>query len=50
MKEKSFASGVNREVILNGCDMLGMPLEDIIGHTIDGMRARAQEIGLKGNL
>ena len=27
-KDKGFAAGVSREVILNGCEMLGLPLEE----------------------
>ena len=46
----SFAAGVNREVILKGCEMLGMDLNDIILETIAGMRKVAAEIGLQGNL
>jgi predicted hydrolase (HD superfamily) len=41
---------VNREVILKGCEMLGMDLNDIILETIAGMRKVAAEIGLQGNL
>lgn len=49
-KSPSFASGVNRDVILNGCDMLQMPLDEIIEKTILGMRACAEQIGLKGEI
>lgn len=49
-KDKSFASGVNRDTIRSGCEMLGMELDDVIRETIDGMKERAAEIGLKGNL
>lgn len=49
-KQPSFAAGVNREVILKGCEMLGMDLNDIILETIAGMRKVAAEIGLQGNL
>jgi predicted hydrolase (HD superfamily) len=49
-KQQSFAAGVNREVILKGCEMLGMDLNDIILETIAGMRKVAAEIGLQGNL
>ncbi len=49
-KDKSFAAGANREVILKGCDMLGLELDEVILLTIDGMKAKAEEIGLKGNL
>ena len=49
-KDKSFAAGVNREIIKSGCEMLGMKLEDIIRSTIEGMKEKAFEIGLKGSL
>ena len=47
-KQKSFASGVNRHVIIEGAKMLGMELDVLIEHTIKGMRTVAEEIGLKG--
>ncbi len=49
-KDKAFAAGVNRDVIRSGCEMLGQPLDDVIRETIAGMKAHAEEIGLKGNL
>lgn len=49
-KQKSFAAGVNREVIEDGLGMLGMELDNIIEETIKGMQEAAEEIGLKGNL
>lgn len=49
-KESCFASGVNRETILNGCEMLGLTLEDVIQKSIDGLMVKAQEVGLKGYL
>ncbi|QJA08833.1 HDIG domain-containing protein [Romboutsia sp. CE17] len=49
-KSKGFAEGVNREVIKNGAEMLGMNLDDVINNTILGMREVAEDIGLKGNL
>lgn len=45
-KEKSFAAGVNREIIQKGADMIGLPLEELINLTIDGMKTVANEIGL----
>lgn len=45
-KDKAFAAGCNREVILNGCGMLNMELDDVIARCIEGMRAVAAEIGL----
>jgi putative nucleotidyltransferase with HDIG domain len=49
-KQKSFAAGVNREVIEQGAERLGMDLDKVIDETIKGMQAQAEEIGLKGNL
>lgn len=49
-KDKRFAAGVDREVILKGCEMLEMPLDDVIRETIAGMRENAEAIGLKGNI
>lgn len=49
-KQKSFAAGVNREVIEQGANMLGMELDTIIEETIKGMQKAAEAIGLKGNL
>ncbi len=45
-KEKQFAAGANREVIEKGALMLGTPLDELIRHTIDGMKKAAVEIGL----
>lgn len=47
-KTKSFAAGVDRGVIEKGCEMIGMTLDDVINHTILGMREVAGEIGLLG--
>jgi predicted hydrolase (HD superfamily) len=48
-KDKSFAAGVNRDVITKGAEMLGMDLTELITDTIMGMRLVAKEIGLAGN-
>jgi putative nucleotidyltransferase with HDIG domain len=45
-KQKAFAAGANREVILQGAEMLGVELNELIGDTIQGMREAAKEIGL----
>ena len=45
-KDKGFAAGVNREVILGGCDMLGMTLEEVIANSIEGMRRVHESLGL----
>ncbi|TCW42235.1 putative nucleotidyltransferase with HDIG domain [Thermohydrogenium kirishiense] len=49
-KQKSFAAGVNRDVIAEGAELLGMDLDKVIEETIIGMRDVADEIGLKGNI
>jgi putative nucleotidyltransferase with HDIG domain len=48
--DKRFAAGVDRTVIEKGAAMLGVSLEDLIADCIMGMRAVAEEIGLKGNI
>ena len=45
-KDKAFAAGVNRQVILDGCEMLGLTLDELIALAIDGIRENAAEIGL----
>ena len=37
-KDKKFAAGCSREVIREGAERLGMPLEELIGETIAAMR------------
>lgn len=46
-KDKSFAAGVNREIIAEGAEILGMDLNQVITETIEGMKKVAEEIGLK---
>lgn len=49
-KQKSFAAGVNREVIENGAEKLGLDMNTIISETLIGMQSAAEEIGLKGDI
>ena len=49
-KSKGFAVGVNRDVIMNGCEMLDKSLDEVIEQTIEGMKTVAEGIGLKGNI
>ena len=49
-KDKSFAAGVNRDVVEKGAEMLGVELSELIEDAIMGMREVADEIGLKGNI
>jgi len=47
-KDKRFAAKCDREIILKGCEMLGMELSEVVGICIEGMRPHAEEIGLLG--
>jgi predicted hydrolase (HD superfamily) len=47
-KDKRFAAKCDREIILKGCEMLGMELSEVVGLCIEGMRPHAEEIGLLG--
>ncbi|MCL2324169.1 MAG: hydrolase [Actinomycetia bacterium] len=47
-KSKAFAAGVDRDIVLQGAEMLGVELDALIEGTIAGMRAVAGEIGLAG--
>jgi len=50
MKDKAFARAVKREDLHAGAALLGLPLEEHIGHVIAFMRERADELGLRGTL
>ena len=45
-KDKKFAAKCNRELILTGCEMLGMDIREVAGIAIDGMKAHAEELRL----
>ncbi|MBQ9156763.1 MAG: HD domain-containing protein [Eubacterium sp.] len=45
-KDKKFAAKCNREVIRQGCDLLGMELRDVAEICIEGMKEHADELGL----
>ncbi|MFH5836635.1 HDIG domain-containing metalloprotein [Proteiniclasticum sp. C24MP] len=47
-KTAKFAAGVNREVVLQGCEMIDMELNEVIGHTIEGMKTVAEDLGFAG--
>lgn len=48
-KQRSFAAGVNRDLIETGAQSLGMELDTVIDETIKGMRTVAASIGLQGD-
>lgn len=43
-KTKSFAAGVNREVIEKGCEMIGMSLDEVIEKCIEAMRKKLKSL------
>ena len=47
-KDKKFAAKCDRELILRGCELLGMELRDAAAICIEGMREHAEELGLAG--
>lgn len=49
-KDKKFAAGCDRDVILKGCEMLDLDKEYVFNETIKGLQEYAEDVGLKGNL
>jgi len=49
MKDKAFARAVSRDEIVHNAEALGMPLDEVIGRVIEGLRADAQRLGIAGN-
>ena len=47
-KDKAFARKCNRDLIKQGCEMLGMDVKDVAAIVIEGMKPYAAEIGLLG--
>lgn len=47
-KDKKFAAKCDRDIIRQGCEMLGMEVRDVAEICIRGMEAFAAEIGLDG--
>ena len=45
-KNKKFAAKCNRPLILQGCEMLGMSIEDVSEICIEGMKKHAAELHL----
>jgi predicted hydrolase (HD superfamily) len=46
LKEKAFAPGVNREEINDVEERIGLPLEDFLGVSIEGLQEVAPQIDL----
>lgn len=49
IKDKAFAAKVSREGIIHGAELLGMPLEELIGEVIQALRAEAPRLGIAGS-
>ena len=47
-KDKKFAAKCDRELILRGCEMLGMTVNEVAAICIEGMKPYAADIGLCG--
>ena len=47
-KDRKFAAKCNRELVLEGCALLGMDVKDVAAICIEGMKPHAAEIGLLG--
>lgn len=45
-KDKRFAAKCDRDLILKGCDLLGLTIEAVTERTIEGMRRYMHELGL----
>ena len=43
-KDKRFAAGCSREVILNGAQMLGWDLDTLLGKTLEAMKASEEKV------
>ena len=48
LKDKAFAAKVDRQVIQQGIELLGVELTDHIQFVIDALRPHAEEVGLTG--
>jgi predicted hydrolase (HD superfamily) len=50
MKDKAFARAVKREDITDGAELLGLSVEEHVGNCLRAMQARAEELGLAGQV
>ena len=48
MKDKAFARAVDRAEIAHGAELLGLSLDDLIGHVIAALRGSADQLGVRG--
>jgi predicted hydrolase (HD superfamily) len=50
MKDKAFARAVKREDITGGAELLGLSVEEHVGNCLRAMQARAEDLGLAGQV
>jgi predicted hydrolase (HD superfamily) len=50
MKDKAFARAVKREDITDGAELLELSVEEHVGNCLTAMQARAEELGLAGQV
>lgn len=48
LKDRTFAAGVSREEVQHGIEMLGLERSEHIQNVIDGLRAVAADLGIRG--
>lgn len=48
LKDKAFAAGVDRDEVARGVELIGLDRNEHIQNVIDGMRARAAELRIRG--
>lgn len=48
LKDKAFAAGVHREEVQKGMELIGLERNEHIQNVIDGMRAVAADLGIRG--
>ncbi|UCC24959.1 MAG: HD domain-containing protein [Gemmatimonadales bacterium] len=48
LKDKTFAAGVDRESVAQGLELIGLERTEHIQNVIDGLRAAAVELGIRG--
>ena len=48
LKDKAFAAGVSRDEVAKGVELIGLERSQHIQNVIDGMRACAAELGIRG--
>jgi len=48
LKDKAFAAGVDREQVAHGVELIGLDRNEHIQNVVDGMRAVAEALGIRG--